>query len=115
MIDTILKLVYFAGLAVILYLALAPNPPAPVEASDKINHMLAFLALSLGGRVIWRGLSVWTLLAAMAVLGAGIELLQLAMGLGRDADVMDWIADMVATVAGLAIGTVVVMIVRRAK
>jgi VanZ family protein len=45
----------------------------------------------------------WVLVALMSTLGAAIEVAQGTMGLGRDMDINDWIADTCGVLIALAI------------
>ncbi|WP_156839278.1 VanZ family protein [Novosphingobium aquimarinum] len=101
----ILRLGYALALAFILYEALSPHPPTNGFHWDKLNHMAAFFALAAGAKMLWPRLSALRLIALLTVLGAGIEILQLTMHLGRDGDWLDLVADIVATVAGTIVGT----------
>jgi len=86
----------------ILYATLAPSHYVPdLHANDKLEHAGAFFAMTcwFGGLVHPRryvALAVWMLL-----LGAGIEVAQGLMGLGRDADVWDFVADSFGTAGAL--------------
>lgn len=72
-----------------------------VFASDKRNHMLAFVTLSLFARVLWPRLSSIVLFALLAAFGGMIEVLQWTLGFGRDADWTDFAADVLAILLGL--------------
>lgn len=102
---SILRVGYAFALAFILYAALAPTPPTDGFTSDKINHMAAFFVLAAGARILWPGASALWLILLLTVLGGGIELLQMAMGLGRQGDWADLAADVVATIAGIVVGS----------
>ncbi len=88
----------------ILYSALAPINYVPeVHLSDKIEHALAFCGMTFwfGGLVARRRL--WVLGLVMSAFGAAIEVAQGTMGLGRDMDIHDWIADSCGVLIALAI------------
>lgn len=110
---SILRLGYALALAVILYAALSPHPPTEGFGWDKLNHMAAFFALAAGARMLWPHLSALRLIVLLTILGAGIELLQLAMHMGRDGDWLDLAADIVATVAGTIVGSLARRVVTR--
>lgn len=102
------------ALVAILALALMPSTEAPtVFASDKLNHMLAFFVLAAGGRVAWPKMHPAVLIALLAAYGGAIEILQWAMGLGREADWMDFVADVAAILVGAAAGEVFLRLVSR--
>ena len=88
-----------------------PNPPAVVEIEghDKFLHWGAYFGLAfllatwLSGRttVARRVLIViWIVTAVLAVLD---EVTQLIPGINRDADVADWLADMIGSGCGLLV------------
>jgi hypothetical protein len=97
-----IRLAFWLALAVTLVMALLPNPPAmPVQATDKVQHMAVFAALTflaaLGfPRFRLRAIFVW-----MAALGLAIEVLQMIPALHRNAEASDWLADCAATLATL--------------
>lgn len=83
-------------------MALLPQPPAlPGAPGDKIQHMLAFFVLGAVAAAGWREVSAVKLFAGLAVFGGAIELFQTIPALHRDADPLDWIADMAAALAAL--------------
>lgn len=77
-----------------------PKPQAMGFLNDKAQHALAFGALALPCAVVFPRALIWILPPA-AVFGAAIEVLQPFAG--RDADILDFIADLV----GMAVGTLV--------
>jgi len=95
------------GWALVLFISYACLSPAQYVPNlhlwDKLEHALAFLGLTLWfcGLVRLRFFPVVAL--AMLLFGAGIEVAQGAMGLGRDADVWDWVGDAVGVAAALAL------------
>jgi VanZ family protein len=93
---------YFVLVAVLLVIALLPQPLAPEGTpSDKVNHIFAFFTLAFLARLLWRKKSVWVPVASLTLFGALIEILQATMGLGRDGEWADFLADVVAIFAGL--------------
>ena len=97
-----LKLVFWLALAVTLVMALLPNPPAlPTQATDKVQHIAAFAALTFLAALGFLGLRLRVIFVAMAVLGLAIEVLQTIPTLHRDAQASDWLADCAATAAAL--------------
>jgi hypothetical protein len=103
--QNIFRILFWLLLAVILAISLMPAADAPtVFANDKLNHGLAFFALSLMARLLWARTHAAILFVLLMAFGGGIELLQLAMGFGRDADWMDFAADIAAIVLGLLAG-----------
>jgi hypothetical protein len=83
---------FWAASLFALVMALLPHPPQIVEASDKVQHMLAFAVLAGLAAVAWprRLLAIG---AGLLAFGGLIELLQLIPGLHRNGDLADWAAD----------------------
>jgi VanZ family protein len=92
------RLALWVALPVTLYFALAPQPPDVGVSSDKVLHILAFLALTLLARLAYPTAPWQRLLVGLALFGALIELLQGVMGWGRQADIRDWLADVAAVI-----------------
>ncbi len=94
----------WAMVAFILYSTLAPSSLVPdLHLNDKLEHATAFFGLTFwfGGLVARR--HFWVLGAVLAAFGAAIEVAQGTMGLGRDMDIHDWIADTCGVLIGLAV------------
>jgi VanZ family protein len=95
------------GWAVVIYVTVSCLEPAryvpDLHLWDKGEHALAFFGMSVwfGGLVRYSRYPVIAVL--MLLLGGAIEIAQGTMGLGRDADIMDWIADAVGIAAALAV------------
>ena len=88
--------------------AVLPQREAPhLGASDKVDHMAAFLAISLLARLAYRTTPFWRLLAIVSAFGALIEFTQALPFVGRDAEWGDWAADTAAAVLGLAGGALI--------
>lgn len=112
--HNIIRFVFWILLAIILVISLMPAGEAPtIFADDKLNHILAFFTLSLMARVIWPRAQAQTLFIMLMAFGGGIELLQLSLGFGRDADWMDFGADILATGLGIVAGAVFNSIFRK--
>ena len=104
----IFRILFWLLLGVILVLALMPAESAPsVSNDDKINHILAFFTLSFMAHLLWPQARLPLLFLLLTLLGGAIELLQLTMGFGRDADWMDFVADIVAILLGILAGKLV--------
>jgi VanZ family protein len=69
---------------------------------DKLEHALAFYGMTVWFGGLIRERSYWRLAGWMLLFGASIEVAQGVMGLGRDADVMDFAADAVGVAIALA-------------
>jgi len=95
------------GWAVVLYIAVSclepPRYVPDLHLWDKAEHALAFFGMSVWfGGLIRR--SRYPLIAvAMILFGGGIEIAQGAMGLGRDEDIMDLVADTVGIVVAMGL------------
>lgn len=97
-----IRLVFWLALAVTLVMALLPNPPAlPRQATDKVQHVAAFAALTFLAALGFQGLRLRVIFVAMAALGMAIEILQMIPALHRDAQASDWLADCATTAATL--------------
>jgi VanZ family protein len=94
----------FAGvvvLSMVVLFAPARDVPGAPPGVDKLVHAVLFLALAATGR--WAGLRPAPLGAALVVYAAGSEVLQGLSGIGRSASVLDWAADVLGVLAGLAL------------
>jgi VanZ family protein len=88
----------------ILYSTLAPSADVPdLHLNDKIEHMTAFFGMTFWFGGLVRRQRFWVLGVLMSALGAAIEVAQGTMGLGRDMDINDWIADTCGVLIALAI------------
>jgi VanZ family protein len=98
---------FVAGLLITAVVVIASLLPAqqlpPVDVSDKIEHVIAFLVLAFwfGGVIAHRDFLYLAL--ALVALGGGIEIAQGLMGLGRQSDLKDLGADTIGIAIGLAI------------
>jgi VanZ family protein len=80
--------------AATLWLAFKPAGDAPgLIPWDKAGHFLSFYVLTILYTLAAPRVSRWGIIALLVVAGATIEIVQGQVG--RDADVMDWLADMV--------------------
>ena len=97
-----IRFVFWLALAMTLVMALLPNPPAlPRQATDQVQHMAAFAALTFLTALGFQGLRLWVIFLMMAALGMAIEILQMIPALQRDAQASDWLADCAAAAAAL--------------
>ena len=117
-VDVVIWIAAAAALAATLWYSLAAPPHADrlLFGSDKAAHALAYAVdtFLLLLAVVWRpgrpqALVAWTLpiLLGVATLGAAIEFLQATVS--RDADPLDWIADVI----GIAVATAAFALLRR--
>ena len=94
---------YGLATAILLWLTLAPSKDLPhVNLWDKAEHAIAWAVLAATGLVMWPRKPV-TIAAYALFVGAAVELLQGSMGLGRDMDWHDFVADSVGVAAALAV------------
>lgn len=84
---------------VVLWLSLTPVQALPsVDLWDKAQHALAYFVLALLGA--WAFPALMPLAVALVLLGVGIEVLQGTMGLGRQGDPLDGLANTLGVLAG---------------
>lgn len=85
------------GWAMVLFIVVSCLEPARYVPNlhlwDKAEHALAFFGLSAWFGGLTRRSRYPAIAVAMLLLGGGIEIAQGAMGLGRDADIRDFVAD----------------------
>ena len=102
------RIVFLVTLTGVLLLALLPVRLLPdlgmavTFHDDKLNHAAAFAVLAALGSLGWPEHKA-RLIVVLAFTGAAIELLQGAQLIGRDMDVLDWVADCAGMACGLAI------------
>jgi VanZ family protein len=101
------RLWWLLGWAIVVFITVSCLEPARYVPNlhlwDKLEHALAF-----GGMTFWFGglvrRSRYPVVAVlMALFGGGIELAQGAMRLGRDEDIMDFVADSVGISVALVL------------
>lgn len=86
----------------ILYATLAPSHDVPdLHLWDKLEHATAFFGMTFWFGGLVRRERFWILGVTMSALGAGIEIAQGTMGLGRDMDIHDWVADSIGVLLAL--------------
>ena len=91
------RAVFWAALAFTVIMATLPQPPAALSTpSDKVNHVIAFFVLTALHKLAYRNFGFWKRLLMMAALGGLIELVQMVPALHRDAEWLDWAADVAA-------------------
>lgn len=100
-----LRRAFFVCAVFAFVMALLPKPPEiPGEPGDKIQHMIAFATLGALAAAGWRDRRLVLLFSWLAGFGAAIEVFQMIPALHRDAELLDWLADMAA--AAVALGVV---------
>lgn len=87
----------------VYFLSIMPAGDAPRVASDKVEHMTAFLTLTIMAALAFPKLSPGLIAAGLAAFGAFIEFSQMLPIVHRDASAMDWLADLCAIAFGLLV------------
>lgn len=90
-------------MAIVVSLAPIDRLPQPPDVSDKTEHFLAYLLLSLWFAGIYPRARYWIVALGLCVMGVLIELAQGAMEYGRQADVLDVLANSTGILAGLSL------------
>ena len=97
------------AVAVLVSLAVLFAPASDVPSSppgvDKVVHLSLFLALALTGR--WAGCRRQVTAVLLLLYAAVSELLQGTDLVGRDAEVLDWVADAAGVLTGLVLWAVI--------
>lgn len=89
-------------------MATLPHPPSLATSSDKVNHVIAFFVLTALHKLAYRDFGFWKRLLVMAALGGLIELVQMVPALHRDAEWLDWAADVAAALVASCLVSVLV-------
>ncbi|MEO6388706.1 MAG: hypothetical protein ABIT16_10875 [Croceibacterium sp.] len=99
-----LPLVFWAAVIFTFVMATLPHPPdLPGNPNDKIQHILAFVTLSVLASAAYPQLNLLRIAVPLSLFGALIELVQSIPALHRDADIVDWCADTLAVAVVVAI------------
>lgn len=93
----------WTAVALAIFVCLAPMErlPQPPNVSDKTEHFLAYLLLSVWFAGIYPRSRYWIIALGLCVMGVLIEFAQGAMQLGRHADARDVLANSTGILAGL--------------
>jgi len=93
------------AVAITVYFAfVAPSAPAELERlGDKTIHMLTFTVLTVLGRLAFPQTSSMAIVVGLALFGGGIELVQGLPWLGRDRELLDFVADCVGILSTVII------------
>jgi VanZ family protein len=87
--------------------SLAPSgtvPMPPVSGFDKVEHFVAYAVLAAWFAGLYPRASYPWIALGLATLGFVIEVLQQYMGLGREGDPRDMLADLAGIAVGLWLG-----------
>jgi VanZ family protein len=86
----------------VLWGSLKPDlGPPSTSMFDKVEHAGAYCLLALLGA--WSFRPLLPLAAGLILFGAGVEVLQAVMDLGREGDVLDALANTVGVAVGLGL------------
>lgn len=89
------------ALAIVVCLVPMNELPQPPNLSDKSEHFIAYLLLSVWFGGIYARSRYWAIALGLGVMGILIEFAQGAMRFGRHADSLDVIANCSGILAGL--------------
>ncbi len=94
------RVAFVISVLAIGFLATTDDPyPVPSSSSDKVNHLIAFLELTILTRLSWPGLRAIWFAPALLGFGLGIEIIQAHLPYREFS-----LADLAADAAGIAIG-----------
>ncbi len=96
---------WLGGILGVVVVCLLPGTDLPtVPLSDKVEHALAFFALSAAAvQLFRRGWPLGVVALGLLALGAGIEVAQGTLTVSRSMESADFIADAIGVFAGLAL------------
>lgn len=108
-------LAFWLAAAVAVVMALLPHPPElPSDRlGDKFHHILAFSVLAALALAAFPQASRWRIVERLSFLGALIEVTQSIPALGRDCDIRDWVADTLAVLVVVWLGSLLIGAARR--
>ena len=93
---------FWPALALVAWGELTPHPPT-IHASDKLLHFTAYFGLSgIATVALQRGRAVLAALLGLIALGGTLEVVQAFAG--RDAEVLDEVANTLGAVLGALVG-----------
>lgn len=108
MVSRVARILLVVALVGAVTMALTPRPPSLGNIGDKWQHMAAFGTLTILSVAGFPRSPLHRIGERLSFLGALIEVFQAIPAIGRDCDVMDWLADTYVIVGVL----IVVRIVR---
>ena len=86
--------------AIVVLATMDTRYPMPSTPSDKVNHLIAFLELTILTRLAWPELRAFWYVPALLMFGLGIELVQATLPY-RDFSLRDLLADGIGIAIGL--------------
>lgn len=101
------KVLFFAAAVFALVMALLPQPPyTPTQnLGDKVQHIIGFATLAALAALAWPRAPRLLVIERLSFFGAFIEVAQAIPALGRDCDILDWVADTLAVVVVIGLFT----------
>lgn len=100
----VLRILFWAAMFFAVVMAVLPHPPQVGHVSDKIQHIAAFVTLTVLAVAAYPRTEPLRIAERLILLGAVIEVVQSIPVLHRDCDVHDLLADC------LAIGAVMLVV-----
>ena len=100
--DILLTLIVAVALIIAMLWPIEDQPSAP-EGTDKLIHLIAFVALVFPLARTGR-LGLLPIFITASIFGGVIELIQPSFS--RGADINDWIADIIGIILGIACGLI---------
>ena len=95
------RIALLTSIAAIVFLATtADSYPVPASSSDKVNHLVAFLELTLLTRLSWPETRAWVFAPALLLFGLALECVQAGLPY-REFSLADLAADSVGITLGL--------------
>ena len=94
------KALFVAAAVFALVMALLPQPPyTPTQnLGDKVQHIIGFATLATLAALAWPRAPRLLVIERLSFFGALIEVAQSIPALGRDCDILDWVADTLAVI-----------------
>ncbi|CAN5558959.1 hypothetical protein BH09PSE4_BH09PSE4_00160 [soil metagenome] len=100
----LLALLFWAAFLFTFVMATLPHPPpVPGTPPDKVQHILAFVVLTILAAAAFPAMRWLRIAWLLPAFGALIEIVQAIPALHRDSDVMDFLADSAAVLVTLGI------------
>jgi hypothetical protein len=97
----LLRIAFWTAATIAFVMAILPHPPT-IRVWDKLQHMVAFLVITLLGCAAYPRFSRLKLLLALVAFGGFIEVVQAIPVIHRDTDWHDWLADIIAITLAFA-------------
>jgi VanZ family protein len=99
--SRLLRLAFWAVALFAFVMAVLPSSPS-LEVSDKLQHMAAFFVIAILGCAAYPRFGRLKLALALIAFGGLIEIVQMIPLLGRDSQLSDWVADIIAVLIALS-------------